>query len=74
MSGTSNVGQASVYEGNEQKAQKDNKDNDNQPERFEEGKQDSHKADDPKDERSIANRLAAESKVCHNDRVLCNRC
>lgn len=32
-------------------------------ERFDEGKKNSHNPDDPKDERSIANRLANETKV-----------
>jgi hypothetical protein len=31
--------------------------------RFDEGKKNSHNPDDPKDERSIANRLANETKV-----------
>ncbi|OQO05696.1 hypothetical protein B0A48_09789 [Cryoendolithus antarcticus] len=34
----------------------------NQAERFHEGKENAHNADDPKDERSIANRLAREAK------------
>lgn len=62
MSGTSNVGESSVYEGNEQKA----RESDQIVERFEEGKEGSHKPNDPKDERSIANRLANESNVCGN--------
>ena len=60
MSGTSNVGESGVYEGNEQKA----RDSDQVVEKFEEGKEGSHKPNDPKDERSIANRLANESNVC----------
>ena len=43
------------YTDAELKAQKES-------ERFEEGKENSHNATDPKDERSIANRLAAETK------------
>lgn len=43
------------YTDAELKAQKES-------ERFEEGKENSHNATDPKDERSIANRLAAEEK------------
>ncbi|KAI9053076.1 hypothetical protein LZ554_003345 [Drepanopeziza brunnea f. sp. 'monogermtubi'] len=63
MSGTSNVGQASVYEDGDQKnvpksqIEQEKKDN-----RFHEGKEHSHKALDSKDERSIANKLAREEK------------
>ncbi|GAM90150.1 hypothetical protein ANO11243_081900 [Dothideomycetidae sp. 11243] len=56
MSGTSNVGNAGVYEANEQKAVEE------QPERFEEGKENAHQANDSKDERSIANKLERETK------------
>ncbi|EKD21726.1 hypothetical protein MBM_00839 [Drepanopeziza brunnea f. sp. 'multigermtubi' MB_m1] len=64
MSGISNVGQASVYEDGDQKnvpksqIEQEKKDN-----RFHEGKENSHKALDSKDERSIANKLAREEKV-----------
>ncbi|KAJ5042399.1 uncharacterized protein L3040_004948 [Drepanopeziza brunnea f. sp. 'multigermtubi'] len=63
MSGISNVGQASVYEDGDQKnvpksqIEQEKKDN-----RFHEGKENSHKALDSKDERSIANKLAREEK------------
>ncbi|KAH8169900.1 hypothetical protein LIA77_10444 [Sarocladium implicatum] len=60
MSGTSSVGQASVYEAGDQRNYKnselDNKDH------YHEGKENSHKSLDSKDERSIANKLAAEEK------------
>ncbi|KAF2866353.1 hypothetical protein BDV95DRAFT_611811 [Massariosphaeria phaeospora] len=57
MSGNSNVGQASVYEANDQKKQEPES-----AERFKEGKQNSHLAQDSKDERSIANKLERESQ------------
>ncbi|KAF2682224.1 hypothetical protein K458DRAFT_420146 [Lentithecium fluviatile CBS 122367] len=59
MSGNSNVGTASVYEAGDQR---NSKDSENQPDRFHEGKQNSHLAQDSKDERSIANKLAREGK------------
>jgi hypothetical protein len=76
MSGTSNVGQASVYEAGDQR---NSKDGENQPDRFHEGQENSHLAQDssmschvasrdsmltmcPEDERSIANKLAREAK------------
>ncbi|GAB7346884.1 hypothetical protein MBLNU459_g1964t1 [Dothideomycetes sp. NU459] len=59
MSGTSNVGQASVYEAGDQR---NSKDSENTADRFHEGKENSHKANDPKDERSIANKLERETK------------
>ncbi|EMF09298.1 uncharacterized protein SEPMUDRAFT_151378 [Sphaerulina musiva SO2202] len=60
---SSNVGDRRTYEDGDQKnytdaelkAQKES-------ERFDEGKKNSHNATDAKDERSIANRLAAEEK------------
>ncbi|KAI9876094.1 MAG: hypothetical protein M1830_007352 [Pleopsidium flavum] len=64
MSGTSSVGQASVYEAGDQRNSKDSE-NDG-AERFKEGKPNSHVANDSKDQRSIANKLAREEKR-HND-------
>ncbi|KAL8680768.1 MAG: hypothetical protein Q9186_003056 [Xanthomendoza sp. 1 TL-2023] len=60
MSGTSNVGGAGVYEAGDQRNVKDSEVN--QAERYKEGQPNSHKADDSKDERSIANKLERESK------------
>ncbi|KAK0372264.1 hypothetical protein CLIM01_10376 [Colletotrichum limetticola] len=60
MSGNSNVGNSAVYEAGDQRNAKE--DETNNAERFHEGKEHSHLATDSKDERSIANRLAAEEK------------
>ncbi|MCJ1252355.1 hypothetical protein MMC24_000160 [Lignoscripta atroalba] len=60
MSGTSSVGQSSVYEAGDQRNYK--KDEIKDAERYKEGKPNSHKANDSKDERSIANKLAREGK------------
>ncbi|KAF9871931.1 hypothetical protein CkaCkLH20_10563 [Colletotrichum karsti] len=60
MSGTSSVGQSGVYEAGDQRNYKDEEVNN--AERFHEGTEHSHLATDSKDERSIANRLAAEEK------------
>ncbi|TVY25496.1 hypothetical protein LHYA1_G005747 [Lachnellula hyalina] len=63
MSGTSNVGNSQVYQADDQRTvpnseiEQQKKDN-----RFHEGKENSHKANDSKDERSIANKLAREEK------------
>lgn len=65
MSGTSNVGGAGVYEAKDQRTAPD--DETNQPDRFHEGKEHSHKALDSKDERSIANKLAREGKRSQED-------
>ncbi|WPH04544.1 Hypothetical protein R9X50_00743600 [Acrodontium crateriforme] len=65
MSGTSSVGQASVYEAGDQRNAP--KAEENVVERFEEGKENSHKALDSKDERSIANKLAAETQKDEDD-------
>ncbi|EFQ29597.1 hypothetical protein CGRA01v4_14876 [Colletotrichum graminicola] len=60
MSGQSSVGTSGVYEAGDQRnvknSEKDTGD------RFHEGKEHSHLANDSKDERTIANRLAAEEK------------
>ncbi|KAF2103406.1 hypothetical protein NA57DRAFT_32807 [Rhizodiscina lignyota] len=63
MSGTSNVGQSSVYEAGDQRNYKDSEVNDR--ERFKEGQPNSHLANDSKDERTIANKLAREEKRQH---------
>ncbi|PBP23507.1 hypothetical protein BUE80_DR005514 [Diplocarpon rosae] len=64
MSGTSNVGQASVYEDGDQKnVPKSELEQEKKQSRFHEGKENSHKANDSKDERTIANKLAREAKV-----------
>nr|POE51837.1 hypothetical protein CFP56_26044 [Quercus suber] len=60
MSGNSSVGTASVYEAGDQRNSKDSEVND--VDRFQEGKENSHKANDSKDERTIANKLAREEK------------
>lgn len=63
MSGTSNVGNSAVYESQDQvtrpnaEIEQEKKEN-----RFHEGKENSHKAQDSKDERSIANKLEREEK------------
>jgi len=63
MSGNSNVGNAGVYQNDDQRTvpdaeiQQEKKEN-----RFHEGKPNSHKANDAKDERSIANKLEREKK------------
>ncbi|KAL9610716.1 MAG: hypothetical protein Q9167_004579 [Letrouitia subvulpina] len=63
MSGTSNVGGRGVYEAGDQRNYKDSEVN--EADRYKEGKQNSHLANDSKDERSIANKLAREEKVGH---------
>ncbi|KAK3072181.1 hypothetical protein LTR53_007288 [Teratosphaeriaceae sp. CCFEE 6253] len=63
MSGTSSVGGAGVYEAGDQRTESDSvKDEQKKEDRFHEGKDNSHKANDSKDERSIANKLERESK------------
>lgn len=63
MSGTSNVGNSQVYEAGDQRnvprsdIEQEKKDN-----RFHEGKEHSHKANDSKDESTIAHKLAREEK------------
>ncbi|KAF3759963.1 hypothetical protein M406DRAFT_343599 [Cryphonectria parasitica EP155] len=59
MSGSSSVGNAAVYEAGDQRNAPASQKQDDQAERYEEGKEHSHKENDSKDERSIANRLAA---------------
>ncbi|PSK38093.1 hypothetical protein C1H76_0071 [Elsinoe australis] len=59
MSGTGSVGNSQVYEAGDQRTSKDSE---NQADRFHEGKDHSHKANDSKDERTIANKLAREEK------------
>ncbi|KAF2121678.1 hypothetical protein BDV96DRAFT_641061 [Lophiotrema nucula] len=65
MSGQSNVGTSGVYEAGDQRNYKNSELND--AERYNEGKPNSHIANDSKDERSIANKLAAEEKRDDND-------
>ncbi|KAF2816452.1 uncharacterized protein BDZ99DRAFT_350725, partial [Mytilinidion resinicola] len=60
MSGNSSVGTSGVYEAGDQRNYKDEELN--EAERFKEGKENSHLANDSKDERSIANKLAREEK------------
>jgi len=60
MSGTSSVGQASVYETGDKVNVPESERNKADP--YNEGKENSHKPTDAKDERSIANRLANETK------------
>ncbi|EMD69622.1 hypothetical protein COCSADRAFT_32311 [Bipolaris sorokiniana ND90Pr] len=63
MSGNSSVGNSNVYEAGDQvtrsnaEIEQEKKEN-----RFHEGKENSHKALDSKDERSIANKLEREEK------------
>ncbi|KAL9588292.1 MAG: hypothetical protein Q9203_002890 [Teloschistes exilis] len=61
MSGTSSVGGPGVYEAGDQRNVKNSEIND--AERYKEGQPNSHLANDSKDERSIANKLAREEKV-----------
>jgi len=56
---SSNVGNAQVYEAGDQRVPPDSEKKQNQAKPFEEGKKNSHKDNDSKDERSIGNRLAA---------------
>ncbi|TEA20230.1 hypothetical protein C8034_v003886 [Colletotrichum sidae] len=60
MSGNSNVGSSGVYEAGDQRNVKDSELQN--ADRFHEGQSNSHQANDSKDERTIANRLAAEEK------------
>ncbi|KAL8720177.1 MAG: hypothetical protein Q9225_002907 [Loekoesia sp. 1 TL-2023] len=61
MSGTSSVGGRGVYEAGDQRTVKDSEVN--EAERYKEGQPHSHLANDSKDERSIANKLAREEKA-----------
>ncbi|MCJ1411656.1 hypothetical protein MMC19_005747 [Ptychographa xylographoides] len=65
MSGTSSVGQSSVYEAGDQRNVKDSEKE--TAERYKEGKENSHQSNDSKDERSIANRLANEERKNNKD-------
>ncbi|KAK1590671.1 uncharacterized protein LY79DRAFT_579677 [Colletotrichum navitas] len=60
MSGNSSVGTSGIYEAGDQRNVKNSEQNTG--DRFHEGKEHSHLANDSKDERTIANRLAAEEK------------
>merc|ERR1712098_1002229 len=55
----SNVGNSSLYEAGDQRNPPDSEKAKNQATPYEEGKSNSHDQNDPKDERSIGNRLAA---------------
>ncbi|KAF2771386.1 hypothetical protein EJ03DRAFT_325444 [Teratosphaeria nubilosa] len=63
MSGTSNVGSSHVYEAGDQRNVKQSEINN--AERYKEGQPNSHLANDSKDERTIANKLAREEKREH---------
>merc|ERR1711939_519040 len=68
MSGTSNVGNSQVYEDGDQKnAPKSEMEQEKKDSRLHEGKGNSHKANDSKDERTIANKLAREEKRENED-------
>ncbi|WZH49175.1 hypothetical protein QYS62_010368 [Fusarium acuminatum] len=60
MSGYSNVGNRGVYEAGDQRNAPESERNTQEP--YHEGKENSHDNLDSKDERSIANRLAAAEK------------
>ncbi|PVH82069.1 hypothetical protein DL98DRAFT_514140 [Cadophora sp. DSE1049] len=63
MSGTSNVGNSQVYEDGDQKnVPKSELEQEKKDSRFHEGKEHSHKANNSKDERTTANKLAREEK------------
>ncbi|KAH7088711.1 hypothetical protein FB567DRAFT_590829 [Paraphoma chrysanthemicola] len=63
MSGQSNVGNSQVYQADDQRTVPDSQIEEAKKEnRFHEGKDNSHLTNDPKDERSIKNKLAAEEK------------
>ncbi|KAH7411059.1 hypothetical protein BKA64DRAFT_372693 [Cadophora sp. MPI-SDFR-AT-0126] len=63
MSGTSNVGNSQVYEDGDQKnVPQSELEQEKKDSRFHEGKENSHKANDSKDERTIANKLAREEQ------------
>jgi len=63
MSGQSSVGGRGVYEAGDQRVPPDSEKPENQRKPYEEGKENSHLANDSKDERSISNRLAAAESV-----------
>ncbi|USP76131.1 hypothetical protein yc1106_03405 [Curvularia clavata] len=63
MSGNSSVGNRAVYEAGDQVNKPDSQiEQEKKENRFHEGKENSHKALDSKDERSIANKLEREEK------------
>ena len=71
MSGQSNVGNAAVYQADDQRTVPDSEiEQQKKDNRFHEGKENSHKALDSKDERSIANKLAREEKRENEDEEL----
>ncbi|KAI2627220.1 hypothetical protein GGS21DRAFT_259094 [Xylaria nigripes] len=60
MSGYSKVGTSSIYEAGDQRNSKVSELP--RPDRYQEGEKNAHRANDSKDERSIANRLANEEQ------------
>ncbi|KAH7356107.1 hypothetical protein BKA66DRAFT_428822 [Pyrenochaeta sp. MPI-SDFR-AT-0127] len=63
MSGNSNVGNSGVYQADDQRTVPDSQiEQEKKENRFHEGQENSHKATDSKDERSIANKLEREAK------------
>ncbi|KAH3909582.1 hypothetical protein HBI56_060160 [Parastagonospora nodorum] len=68
MSGNSSVGNSAVYQADDQRTVSDATIEEQKKEnRFHEGKDNSHKANDPKDERSIKNKLEREEKRENED-------
>ncbi|CAO2655040.1 Nn.00g117730.m01.CDS01 [Neocucurbitaria sp. VM-36] len=60
---SSNVGNSAVYQADDQRTVPDSQiEQEKKDNRFHEGKEHSHKANDSKDERTIANKLAREEK------------
>ncbi|KAK7737357.1 hypothetical protein SLS53_006660 [Cytospora paraplurivora] len=59
MSSISNAEDASAHKAGDQRGHADSQEQENQAVPYEEGKENSHQENDSKDERSIANRLAA---------------
>ncbi|KAI0019670.1 hypothetical protein F4780DRAFT_427063 [Xylariomycetidae sp. FL0641] len=65
MAGDSKVGTSGVYEAGDQRNYKDSEVSG--PPRYHEGKEHSHKPNDSKDERSIANRLDHEERKLNRE-------
>ncbi|KIW18658.1 hypothetical protein PV08_02947 [Exophiala spinifera] len=59
MSGQSSVGTRNIYEDGDQRVPPDSQKPEKQSHPYEEGEKNSHRLNDSKDQRSIANRLAA---------------
>jgi len=62
MSGKSNADNADMYGGDQRNAPRSEAQQEKEENRFHEGKENSHKALDSKDSRTIANKLAREEK------------